>query len=33
MRERVHSYDSEIYYTDHHIGKLLQALDDMHLRD
>lgn len=33
VRERVRSYDSEIYYTDHHIGKLLQALDDMHISD
>jgi len=33
MRERVRSYDSEIYYTDHNIGKLLQALDDMHIKD
>src|SRR5690348_13603726 len=33
MRERVRSYDSEIYYTDHNVGKLLQALDDMHIKD
>ena len=33
MRERVRGYDSEIYYTDHNVGKLLQALDDMHIKD
>lgn len=33
MRERVRSYDSEIYYTDHNIGKLLQVLDEMHIKD
>ncbi|HEX6545492.1 MAG TPA: sulfatase [Bryobacteraceae bacterium] len=33
MRQRARDYDSEIYYTDHYIGKLLSALDDMHVRD
>jgi arylsulfatase A-like enzyme len=33
MRERMHNYDSEIYYTDHSIGKLLAALDAMHIKD
>jgi len=33
MRERMRNYDSEIYYTDHSIGKLLAALDAMHIKD
>jgi arylsulfatase A-like enzyme len=33
MRERMRSYDSEIYYADHNIGKLLTALDAMHIKD
>jgi len=30
--ERVRAYDSEIAYTDHHIGLLLKTLDDLGLR-
>jgi arylsulfatase A-like enzyme len=33
MRERMRNYDSEIYYTDHSIGKLLASLDALHLKD
>jgi arylsulfatase A-like enzyme len=33
MRERVRNYDTEIAYTDWHIGKLLAALDEMNLSD
>lgn len=33
MRERVRGYDSEVYYTDHHIGKLLGALNDLNVND
>jgi arylsulfatase A-like enzyme len=32
-RERLERYDSEIAYTDHHIGILLGALDRLKLRD
>ena len=31
-RLRVASYDSEVAYTDHHIGKLLEAVDQLKLR-
>jgi len=31
MRERVARYDSEIAYTDHHVGKLLEALEALDL--
>lgn len=31
MAERVRGYDSEIYYADHYIGKVLKALDDLHI--
>lgn len=31
FRERVKGYDSEIYYCDHYIGKLLHALDQLHI--
>lgn len=33
IRERIQRYDSEIGYTDHHIGKLLDTIDDLGLRD
>jgi arylsulfatase A-like enzyme len=33
MRERMRNYDSEIYYADHNIGKLLAALDSMHVKN
>ena len=32
-QKRIHKYDSEIGYVDHHIGKLLAELDDLELRD
>lgn len=31
FRERVKDYDSEIYYCDHYISKLLHALDQLHV--
>lgn len=33
MRERMRNYDSEVYYADHNIGKLLEALDASHITD
>jgi arylsulfatase A-like enzyme len=33
MRERIRQYDSEIGYTDHHVGQLLGAIDRCGLRD
>lgn len=33
MADRIQRYDSEIAYMDHHIGKLLEALADLGLRD
>jgi arylsulfatase A-like enzyme len=33
IRQRFRDYDSEIAYTDHHVGKLLQAIDGMGLRE
>lgn len=33
FEERVRGYDSEIAYTDHHIGVLLSALDELKLRE
>jgi arylsulfatase A-like enzyme len=33
IQQRFRDYDSEITYMDHHIGKLLQAVDSMGLRD
>ncbi|MGH9662840.1 MAG: sulfatase [Bryobacteraceae bacterium] len=33
MPNRIRSYDSEIYYADHYIGKLLNALDKLGVRD
>jgi arylsulfatase A-like enzyme len=32
-RTLVQAYDSEIAYTDHHVGRLLAALDKLNLRD
>jgi arylsulfatase A-like enzyme len=32
-RERMRNYDSEVYYADHSIGKLLGSLDAMHIKD
>ncbi|MEW5978594.1 MAG: sulfatase [Acidobacteriota bacterium] len=33
MRDRIRSYDSEIAYTDYHLGRLLDTLDELGLRD
>jgi len=33
MRDRIRLYDSEVGYTDHHIGELLESVDDLGLRD
>jgi arylsulfatase A-like enzyme len=33
MRDRIARYDSEIAYTDHHVGILLHTLDRLKLRD
>jgi arylsulfatase A-like enzyme len=33
MRQRMREYDSEIYYTDHNIGKLIDALKAAHIAD
>ncbi len=33
MLQRFNEYDSEIYYADHYLGKLLEALDAQNLRD
>jgi arylsulfatase A-like enzyme len=33
LPERMHDYDSEIYYTDHYIGQLLTELDRLGLKD
>lgn len=33
MRERVRNYDTEVAYTDWHLGKLLAAIDELKLRD
>lgn len=33
MPDRIRSYDSEIYYADHYIGQLLNALDQLGVRD
>src|SRR6185437_1326717 len=33
MRDRMRNYDSEVYYADHNIGKLLDALDASHIKD
>ena len=33
MAERIRDYDSEIYYTDHYIGQVLNELDRLGLKD
>ncbi len=33
MEERIRNYDSEIAYTDHHIGKLLDEMQKLGIRD
>ena len=33
MRDRMAKYDSEVGYTDHHVGKLLKTVDDLGLRE
>ncbi len=33
MRERIRNYDSEVRYSDHYLGELLKAIDDLGLRD
>jgi arylsulfatase A-like enzyme len=33
MRDRIYRYDSEVAYTDHYIGRLLESLDALGLRD
>ena len=33
MKERIRAYDSEIYYTDHYIGQILQELDTLGVAD
>jgi arylsulfatase A-like enzyme len=33
LRQRIKNYDSEISYTDHHVGKLLEAIDRNGLRE
>lgn len=33
MRERVRNYDTEVAYTDWHLGKVLAAIDELKLRD
>jgi arylsulfatase A-like enzyme len=33
MKERIRAYDSEVYYTDHYIGQLLQEMDKLGVTD
>jgi arylsulfatase A-like enzyme len=33
MRDRIHRYDSEVGYMDHYVGKLLESVDELGLRD
>ncbi len=33
MRDRIHRYDSEVSYADYYVGKLLDSIDELGLRD